>query len=475
MYKIFKLKLGILLVFFAVQARAGLSLEAYLKAYLMDSDEVRVNSAKLDIQKLNLEKTDDLFSTELSMGAWLRENKKEFKLSAIEDSRLKNYSLGLTQKLGLGNSLAINYSNYDDFTAPQLSYEDWGWSLSYEQDLWKNSFGKLDSLNVDQAKVTYEKASNDQKMNFAKTCQQGIAKYLETYFNERKSKILLITDQESQAALKLAEKSYKKRLIKKLNILSAKADRKRLEAELSNALNELSIVQRNFLVSISAKDNSSVMNLPEPSKFFESFGEPKLVLNEKENFQLISMEKTYESSKLNLLAVEQSNMPDLKLGLSHKRNQIYSTSKVSNTENIIDSYSTISVNFSTPLWSNTKEAEIGIAASNLKLAKHNKRNSLKNTQSNFNKSVLRYRNLKRLSGYSKEKIDLYAAQLNEANRLLKRAKLEFSDYLTFRDQLFNEKIKALEIQVALWNEKSNLLSYGPNLVSLCKRYDNENN
>lgn len=447
---------------------ASMSMQDYLNAYLNDSEVVEQAQTSTLIQEASLQKSADLFSTSFDFSSFSKSQTKEFQLSSHETENLKYYKLGLSQSLGFGNSLNINYTNYDDFTTPQYSYEDWGWELSFSQSLWKNFFGVQDRLKIDAESERLIKAEAQSEEDIQASCRTGAMLYLEAFSSKSKLDFASETDSRASQALKIAESSFKKRLIKRIHLLSARADRKNTRAQKELALRSWQEAKESLVQQ--ARISTVVENIVSPEDFFNSLDQPILDLDLKTNFSHKAALANEKAKQLDYKTSMDQNKVDVILGLSHKRRQIYANSQASNTENIEDSYNTISLSVSTPLWSKTQKADEDSARLNWKLSEWQRRASEKNIKDKFEKAKIRYKHYGNLLSLSKEKIDLYKLQLSEANKLLRKAKLEFVDYLKYRDQLYSEELNRIDLKSAFWNEKMYLMSFHSQWLKTCKVY-----
>jgi outer membrane protein TolC len=73
-----------------------------------------------------------------------------------------------------------------------------------------------------------------------------------------------------------------------------------------------------------------------------------------------------------------------------------------------------------------------------------------------------------LMSNQQERINIYSERENEARKRLSQAKIDYSDYIRYRDALLNEKIKAIDTTTSLFFKKLDLYSISDTIPKICE-------
>ena len=111
--------------------------------------------------------------------------------------------------------------------------------LKISQDLWKNSFGELQKLNSIHSQFQVEKTKNIYKSRKLEVCQQGIVQYIKLYEAQEKVKVYRKMNQLSKKSISFINRAYKKRMVRKIDFLTANSDGLRLGSLLESKEKDL--------------------------------------------------------------------------------------------------------------------------------------------------------------------------------------------------------------------------------------------
>ena len=95
------------------------------------------------------------------------------------------------------------------------------------------------------------------------------------------------------------------------------------------------------------------------------------------------------------------------------------------------------------------------------------RQNMKDDQIAFKHLIKKIMDAKNKVSHINQRLTLFTDQVQESEKLLRNGRIEFEDYLRFRDNFYNERLRWVEQKTQLWSMKVSLLQYGKGSLKMC--------
>jgi outer membrane protein TolC len=268
----------------------------------------------------------------------------------------------------------------------------------------------------------------------------------------------------AEKAKKIAENGFKQSFLRKIDYLNSqsdylkvKNDRLRVQAELEQRLNTL---------KVQAEEEGLSSELANPDDFFEKV--PLISQLPKEQIlKLQSLTAQIEAQRLQYYAEKNRARSAVDLGAETRRTQ---SLQASNTGllNAQQEVTQVYLRLQLPIINKTLKADVAMAHHNWMMSEFEKQKQEKLILDQFFQNLTQFKNRQNQQQIALENIKIKKAQLQEANKLLRIGRIEFNDYVIYRDSLLNEELGLLRIQSALWQLKARLAQYDTTFLKKCK-------
>jgi len=443
---------------------APLSLAHYLSVLLEQNEELKSAELNVKIANENLRITEDLYQTSVTVTPSQTTSNYQFS----KDTKTTDVNFELSQLLPTGTNVSLKGTRILDNSLEQRSYQGSTDSIVITQPLYKNSFGELFRKDISAAEFALAASKKQRDLQKINTCLQGIESFASTYRFQEQVKIYTEIEKTSGNLLALANRLRKKRLIRKLDLLSARADYLRIHSLLLEAQKDhqqsISTLSQYLNSNETNKENETLF-LANPTMGFRKF--PHLItFNVSTNASYLESINILRSKELAVKAAQSTARSDVDLFLEtgNTKGRVEINSGYPKFE---DSFVTVGLKWTLPLNNQTLKANIAKADFERQIAQNNISLKERNLKSEFEQLIIQIKNLNQQLTISKSKSDKYRDQVKEADRLLNAGKLEFEEYYRYRDALLNENIDALKLKQSYWQQKSLLAAIDHKTGLLC--------
>lgn len=385
--------------------------------------------------------------------------------------RRANLTGSYQQLLPLGTHLEFKATSFFEKSNPNLGSVDREYSLSLRQPLWKNFGGRRQRSQGWVAELSVQVQDQEVNERQLQSCQEGVNNYIQAYTQQERLSVHKELLALSRRALNVAEKAYKEKLLRRLDILAARADYSRSQSDKNKQESEL---ERAWLKLFSYKNSTSidskefislVISITKPEAFMEKLGTLKARLDN--SFVFNSAVKRLEQSQAGVELAKEQAKPSLDFGLrvGKREGLVQSQAAVVDFE---ENYVQIFAEFEIPVINHQRSAEVGKALAEKRLQSLNQQRLSKELALKVNAAEVSLRELALHMQTTQERIRLFNLQVEEAFRMISTGRIEFSDYIRYRDQLAFERLHYLDLQNLYWQNQLQLAVLDPDMIHICE-------
>ncbi len=432
-------------------------LKKYLQHYLAEDESLQ--QAKID-HKISLEKSRGetaFWNSQLYSGPQVRELRTELSLmeSFGKNSLWKNR---LEQRTPWGGALSIEYNQLlGDDTLNSATTKSQT-AFSFEKSLYRNGWGQEDSLKVTAARKRVRRSAFSEQSSYQISCLQGIKSYLESYTSQEKLQISLEVEKAAQKVFNKLKKAYKKKLIRKIDWLGAQADYLKTQSQRRDRqrLHRLEMVK----FSSKAQISSETWFLKKPQDIELQKG-----INWQDGIELKGLNNLLEQREAEKKKAELDGQGDLGFQVQLSNTQGYSLAA---GDNFQQANWVVSLNFSWPLYngvlkSNKSQADLRVLRTFKEIKKQRKNSSIE-----WRRALISLENQKEQEGFNRRQQIIEKKRVLEARRLLITGRIEFENYISYRDQRFSSRLKYLDLLQEKILLKASLLRLSGYLGRFCE-------
>lgn len=454
-------------------AGASLSLQDYLKLYLKFDESFQQKIEDTSDGEQDVQIAEDFYQSRFNFRAERSERDTSFPSFPGQDFEENRNSLTgtYTQDFKWGMQAEFQGRRFIGKSNPALGSIDEEYNISLSQSLWKNPLGKLSLTRQKKRQLMLEELKVQEKIQLAKSCQNGLTLYLDAWGAAESYKVVKEMEEVSKKALREADKAYQKRLIREIDLLSAKSDRVDAKELSSKSLAQrdqkflalLNYSQGPGLESLSAAD----MQYPKLSLPGSFLGESEKDFDLEESFQVMAQQKALRAAQLNIEQVQREQRSDVSLGMSLGRRE-----GDVNIGAVVTDYqeetAKIFIEMDWPVIDKGRKAKKVKARVLQRKAQLGRRRIKKEVMEKVYNLKTNHRELLKQIDMAYEKVDLSNRQVRQAMRLIKTGKIEFEDFARFRKALLQARISAVELREQLVKEQAQLAMLGPDLFNRCR-------
>ena len=439
-----------------VQA-STLNLSQFLNARLKTHLSLKIESEKLDIRKSQLYSASDLFQTSLGLSYSKSETQREYESLNIEgyESSPAYMEAKIQQGFSWGGSFSFNSRKYTQNSQSSYLDVDTNYNFTLSQSLWRNALGSKDKNIVEGAQQNYKMQKIEKQYNDLITCTEVINDYLQAFKLQEQLNIYKEKHEGAKQALAQSEKHYLRRLIRKIDLLSAQADIKQSELQYLDQKTEYSLAYNKL------KFSKPIDKLLEP-KFTEMFDTEPLTTYT-ESLSLKQTEIKILSDWAAVKLAREDKKVDIQLQLSMGENQ----GELVNEDGYKDRYLLLSLNMEWLANGKTYDENLNQALMQHRITVLKQRQNMKDDQIAFKHLIKKIMDAKNKVSHINQRLTLFTDQVQESEKLLRNGRIEFEDYLRFRDNFYNERLRWVEQKTQLWSMKVSLLQYGKGSLKMC--------
>ncbi|MBL6991760.1 MAG: TolC family protein [Bacteriovoracaceae bacterium] len=435
----------------------------YLAYYLVASNKIVSAHLQYLTGQANYTIAQDRYKTDFSVTPSLNlSHSKVDPLNNLKFTKL-NLSTSIVQQMPLGVKISLLNDFSIDESGPYSGEEkDFTQEINIEIPLLKNRLSKMDHLYELYSKWLMNsklETSNFQKFD---ECRSGILNYLKAYNAQEITSIFQDVKNKARIIWLEAQRNYQKRIISKLNYLSAKADWPNVRFRAATFLNThhttLNLIKQYL-------PNSSKLELESPIAQLELLPSlsPKLEMAKQYKSlkaTLSSSEALYDYTKEKL---KNSFNFITKLGSTNTINDVlYSGNNDSHQH-----YIYVGFDVSLSIFNNTDNYEISSVFYQKEMAQHDLSTFGREFKKEVSDTMATIAYLEDAIALTDEKITVNQLRAKEAHKLMKIGKINFEDYIDYRDQALNEKINKYDLIYRLYEQKLDLITKGDSLPTIC--------
>lgn len=406
----------------------------YLKESL--SFDLELKEAELNEKKaLNqYSQMADFYSSELRLGPFYDDRSVSDTTGFARPYNQWGVAGNFRQYLPTGTSLSATLSRP---IRSNLSTTN-NYDISLTQNLGKNFFGIQDR----KISSAYEKLHEASviKLNYQKqiSCTKLSKNYIDTYLNQEQLKIHKSISDQAKELKKISDSLFNNRLIRKIEWLSSQSDAIDRDSNFEEQKeNYAKSMQKLFFYS-----ESHPKILVSPESEFKKMRTPNSDEHPLTQHYLKTSEAYEELSRY----FDQQNSFDLELNYSTRWSQIgltFGSPQLVNDQNI-------KLNLIIPIWSEKITSEELRAKAEADYNSLQARLRILNTKQTLDEIIRKKELYKKLSEQSSDKVKLYKTQISEAQRLYQSGKMEYDEYLRYRDKFYQESLNKLKQQANYW-------------------------
>jgi outer membrane protein TolC len=442
-----------------------MNLDHYIRKNLLVNEQILQAEIQRKISEEKNQRASDVFQNSLTLqpGLYIRDFKSDSG-QAFHEERSSLFG-SMTQRLPTGSLLGLESTYFLNEVNPTVGG---GMNSDYrfyiEQPLWRNSFGSLWRRQQESAEAEIRQMDLNLQTIIVDACILSAENFINAYVSQQEFRLMDQAFAVAEKAKRIAENGFKQSFLRKIDYLNSqsdylkvKNDRLRVQAELEQRLNTL---------KVQAEDEKLTSELANPGDFFENLA---LIseLPKEQILKLQSLTAQIEAQKLQYYAEKNRARSAIDLGAETRRTQ---SLQASNTGllNAQQEVTQVYLRLQLPLINKTLRADVATAHHNWIMSEFEKQKQEKLIMDQFFQNLTQFKNRQNQLQIATENIKIKQTQLQEANKLLRIGRIEFNDYVIYRDSLLNEELGLLRIQSALWQLKAKLAQYDTTFLKKCK-------
>ncbi len=444
----------------------------YLSLYLSYDEYLKNADLQVKVSQSDLDKASDLYQSQWTLSPSLAYDNGRQARGTLQRTTTRLQG-GLTQKWPSGTRAQWSAIKHMANTSSSMGMGD-EYSLSVRQELMKNFLGRLDLEIQSQAKSELRLSQLRHQNQALESCYTGTKLFINAYHSQQNLRILEEMLKDAKKTLQISERSYKKKMLRKIDILSARADRLRIEGQTSLAQKNYDQRVQSLFTPISHLISMTKPSFPSSPSF--QFVNPKSIFQTLEfkspsspreslAYQQGEQRVFSSESKLNISKESARNQMDFQWTLGHRNHGApflqAQTSKQS------ENYIIFGLNMEWPLINKTRGAMVAKAQYERDMAIQNRQRILEEVTEQQAHFLASLKSSRERLNMSRQKMKLYDQQIREARRLFQNGSLEFEDYIRYRDIYLNEKLQMIFLQNEQWHQQTQLALLQNNMTHLC--------
>lgn len=241
----------------------------FLSQFLAADEDLVQAQSRLEVSRQIWLGADDLYTSRLSVSPTANWKDQTFSSSAGKstyDDQSSEVTGRLVQSFPSGTELEFKAQGYMERTNPTLGGIDRQYTLTLNQPLWQNAFGRQWRLERDRALDSYEGEQASIAASKLVACEKGLNLYFTAYAAQEAERDHALILNSAEKALQIAKSAYQKRLVRPIDYMAAQADFLRIQGlklqadqELSQSLTVLASYNEKALSALVLTDPSSLL------------------------------------------------------------------------------------------------------------------------------------------------------------------------------------------------------------------------
>jgi outer membrane protein TolC len=446
-------------------ASKPLDLVTYIKKNLEVNELIQQAQLQKSIATEKKNRASDYFQNSLLLqpGFYVRDFKSDLG-NAFHEERTSLFGQ-MRQRLPTGSVLGAESTYFLDEVNPTVGG---GLNNEYrvfiEQPFWRNAFGSLWRRQDDSARAEVQQQELTLQATIVDSCLTSTENYLNAYVSQAENHLYSQAFEVAEKAKQIAENGFSNSFLRRIDYLNSQSDFLKVKTELLRTQTE--VEQRFNTLRVQAEDEKLQGPIANPHSFFDKIPFVKEI-DRQQVLKLQALSAQIEAQKQNYYAEKNRNRSAVDLGAETRSSRTVQAS----TFGLIDAQQEITqvyLRLELPLINKTMRADVATAHHNWQLSEFERQKQEKLILDQFFQNLSQYKNREEQIKISLENVKIKQAQLKEATKLLRIGRIEFNDYVIYRDSLLNEEVTLLRVQTALWQLKARLAQYDTTFLNQCK-------
>ncbi len=440
-----------------------LALDDYIKKHTSKNRKNLIAQDKNTQSKQDAKAANSLFTLDLDATPTLSKTKFNFPGNLSYDK--KNYLLEstLTQKFITGTDLSLG-ATYDvsERSDKSIDQTNYSYTFTLSQSLLQNSLGAQNFALAQYRDSLAKSATTEALLVEQSECLNAVLLFNKAYSSQVKSDLILLMSKQSKQVWEVARRNYKKRLTNKLTYLSAQADWLNMKDSVQEYLNRHNSNKADMVKWINVEDTIflspfKTVNIKLPEKFGREHSyQSKIADNKvKAQTQYYNYIKSKNKSAINLFA---------QAGKGVISNDFSFSTTGDNDNYFIKGGVAVSLS----IFDKAKDLESANALIEKRIAEHERSQEREKELISEIKLTNTLDYLAKAIKNGRKKIEIYDLRSQEAKRKLISGKIEFQDYVSYRDAYLQERISLLDKKHKFLEAKMELISLSQTNPNFCK-------
>lgn len=434
---------------------APLTPQSFIDSYLARTGVYQSAKIQTEISEAEVLKAGDWYRSTLKVKpTWVSKEARYLSQNLNISSSSSSVDVELMQALPPGTELLANVSSSvanPDVTTTGIV--DRSYTFALAQPLYRNAFGRMWRMEKNAAKAQLESDRSSFKLQKLKSCMAAADSYDLLWLTDERLKLFEQMASTSQSALNVAESSARARLIRRLDLLSARSDHLKAQSQVTRALSEKQKALTTVQAFVAVEAGPAHLQNPD-AWYSRPLSQPTSAdLASNPSLQASLMAVQAAQGKSAVAREKARSQVNLVLEGGRSEGRVPLNTGVSRyNEDFVRAG--LSIEF--PLRNKANDADIKSAALMKARAQWEYDDLKREAETGFAQRLFDLKAIQDQLENSKKRAVLYEDQRREAFGLIRSGRIEFEDYLRYRDLSFNEGLQILELSESFWRQKREL-------------------
>lgn len=435
----------------------------FLRKYVEKSSAVQTAQSNWMIAKAQFDENSSVNPGVLSLSPYYEWQETEG-FTTLSNRNIEGPSVGTEWKQQMPGGLAAILS------ASQV-WSDEGTQSIYaaelEQALWKNAFGSAQRNLKKAARAQLSAGRLNYIHEYVVACTQGITSYLDAWKAQSLAAAAKESYELSQAVLRSTRRNYNRKLISILDYNSARVDALSTQDDFENLRVDADARVATVLSYVDpSKKSAREVKMQEPAL---PEGADLAKVGEGDLLDVRFRKQILEAREAEYLAAKSNNRTAVNLfGSVQQKDTDYEQGLNADTK---EWQARLGLRFEWPTWNRELSAQVMAAKAGFLRAESEFNEAERTSRIELQALQSQVENLRNQLKRSEERLQLRNTQVKEARRLLNIGRIEFEDYVNFRDAALAEISKNVEIQKSLWASHLAILEKVERVPPICGAID----
>lgn len=436
-----------------------LTIDTYLKMYREKSSALK--QAKLDEQTTtnNLRISEELVKSSLKLEPGYHRNNKSTTSTVEgdppEDESSREISYGysgtLSQTLPWGTTLGLKSELLKLESTDNKVYDPVrSHSFFLSQPLWQNRLGIMADHRIKAARIKQEATTHESDHIQQQTCIDGINLFAKAFVNQQRYVIMNKILSDSKKLLNATEAHYRRGLATKIQYLSAQSDLIQSKTQQLTMKKEFQLAKIDLQKSIIDLTFTSLEN---PQEFLEQVSSLPPTSSSQVHPKMSALKKAIEASEVDVFIARERTKPlaalNVEVGKKTSENHFpWGRSSVETITN--ENYWQVGFSIELPINEHSKDYEVQNALNQQIALSLSLEELEKEIAGSIQKEQETLDSFKESREYNIKNIKIMEKQLQEAKKMLDHGKIEFEDYIRYRDRELTQKLEYWHLSYLIW-------------------------